>query len=425
MPRPNRRTLMKLGATALVTAATTATPATATPATARPVPRALPAVLPSALSAALPVSLPAPTARHPVGTVELHLVDRTRPDPLLPSKPFRELMVGVWYPAERGGTFPTAPWLRPAAAADWDSHSAPGLTIAPGAVDWPGIHTHARTGAPVARRMGPLPVVLFFPGDGGTRALGTTLVEELAAHGYVVITVDSTYEADQVEFPGGRVERAVPLPDELTPEVIAALLAKHSRARLADAGFVLGRIEALARGHNPDAEAQPLPGGLSTALDLSRVGALGQSLGGSVAAQLAHDDPRVGAAVNLDGEFIGPVAGTGVTAPFLLMASGPHTFGNVPGWDTFWAASTGWKRALRLRGSAHGSYTDLQVILPQLTPYLEIPAAADLIGTITPHRSLTAQRAAVRAFFDHHLKNRPTGFFERPGARYPEVEVMG
>jgi hypothetical protein len=42
--------------------------------------------------------LPAPTGRHPVGMAELHLVDRDRPDPWVPTGP-RELMVSVWYPA--------------------------------------------------------------------------------------------------------------------------------------------------------------------------------------------------------------------------------------------------------------------------------------------------------------------------------------
>ncbi|MEU9338108.1 lipase [Streptomyces sp. NPDC048290] len=370
----------------------------------------------------LPVSLPPPTTRHPIGTVDLHLVDRTRPDPLLPSKPFRELMVTLWYPARHRATYPTTPWLGPAAAADWDSHSAPGLTIPPGTVDWRGIRTHARTGAPAAPGAGP--VVLFLPGDGGIRALGTTLVEDLAAHGYLVVTIDSTYEADQVEFPGGRVERAIPLPDELTPEIIAALLAKHSRARLADAAFILTALESLTAGHNPDATGRPLPPGLPTALDLSRTAALGQSLGGSVAAQLAHDDPRISAAINLDGEFIGPVATTGARTPFLLLASATHTFDNVPGWNTFWTATTTWKRALRLRDAAHGSYTDLQTILPQLTPHLDIPAAEELIGTIPPAPSLAAQRTATKRFLDLHLKNHPTRFFDDPTRYHPELELL-
>jgi hypothetical protein len=33
------------------------------------------------------------------------------------------------------------------------------------------------------------------------------VVEDLASHGYVVVTIDHTYEAELVEFPGGRLER--------------------------------------------------------------------------------------------------------------------------------------------------------------------------------------------------------------------------
>ncbi|MGW3181713.1 alpha/beta hydrolase family protein [Kitasatospora sp. NPDC001119] len=379
-------------------------------------------------AAPVPLRLPAPTGPWPVGTVALHLVDDSRPDPLLPAKPYRELMAGLWYPAEPGAGHPTAPWLPPAAAADWDAHSAPALGVPAGAADWRGIRTHARTGAPVARRAGRLPVVLFSPGDGGSRALGTTLVEELASRGHLVVTLDSTYEAEQVEFPGGRVERALPLPDDLTPEVIAALLVGHSRARLADARFVLGALDRLAREDRPDTgtdtDTGPLPDGLAEAADPTRTGVLGQSLGGSVAAQLAHDEPRVRAAADLDGALLGPVADSGLAKPFLLMASGTKTLRTEPSWASCWAASTGLRHALRLRNAAHGSYTDLQVLLPQLVHRLPVPDAAGLIGTVDPRRSLAAQRTAVAAFFARYLTGRPTGFLDRPGDDWPELEVL-
>lgn len=48
------------------------------------------------------LALPAPTGAQPVGTVSLHLVDRGRPDPWVPSEKARELMVSLWYPAEKG-----------------------------------------------------------------------------------------------------------------------------------------------------------------------------------------------------------------------------------------------------------------------------------------------------------------------------------
>ncbi|MET7336764.1 lipase [Nonomuraea sp. NPDC005650] len=366
------------------------------------------------------VSLPAPGGPYPVGTVDVRLVDRSRPDPLAAAKPYRELMISLWYPAAAGGG-PLAPHMAPLAAADWDRHSAPPLGIARGAVAWAATRTHARVGAPVEPRAGKLPVVLFSSGDGGPRTLGTTLVEDLAARGYLVVTVDHTYEADQVEFPGGRVVRALPLPPKLTPKVIAKLLAKHSRARLADIRYVLDQVTALAHGRPIGGK---LPEGMLGAPDASRVGALGQSLGGSVAAQLTRDDARVDVGVNLDGAYVGPVATRGVTRPFLQLAAGTHTRDNEPSWKSFWRASTGWKREVRFKGAAHGSFTDLQPLLPQIAAKLPTVPLADYVGTIDPGRSVAAQRAYVGAFFDLHLRGRPTRLFEAPDTRFPEVSLI-
>lgn len=362
-------------------------------------------------AAPLTLTLPAPTGGQQIGTVALRLVDRSRPDPLVKKRPYRELMVSLWYPSSGGR--PLAPHMAPLAAADWDRHSAPPLGIEPGAVSWAATRTHAGLGAPYDPRAGKLPVVVFAAGDGGPRTLGTVLVEELAARGYLVVAVDHTYEADQVEFPGGRVERAVPLPAKLTPKVIEKLLAQHSRARLADLRFVL---DELARAE--------LPAGLSAAVDLSRVGMLGQSIGGSVAAQLLRDDPRVDAGVNLDGAYLGPVARTGVAKPFLQLAAQAHTRESEPSWKSFWAGSTGWKRELRFSGAQHGSFTDLQALLPQVAASRKKVPVAELIGTIDPARSVAAQRAYVSAFFDLHLKGRRTPLFDGPSARFPEVKLI-
>ncbi|WP_343948957.1 lipase [Nonomuraea longicatena] len=366
------------------------------------------------------VSLPAPGGPYPVGTVAMRLVDHSRPDPLVAAKPYRELMISLWYPAKAGGG-PRAPHMAPLAAADWDRHSAPPMGIPKGAVAWAATTTRARVGAPVEPRAGRLPVVLFGSGDGGPRTLGTSLVEDLAARGYLVVTVDHTYEADQVEFPGGRLVRAVPLPAKLTPRVIAKLLAKHARARLADMRHVLDRVAALADGRPIGRE---LPEGMLGAPDLSRVGALGQSLGGSVAAQLTRDDNRVDAGVNLDGAYVGPVAGRGVARPFLQLAAETHTRESEPSWKSFWRASTGWKRELRFAGAAHGSFTDLQPLLPQIAAGLPKVPLADYVGTIDPARSTAAQRVYVGAFFDLHLRGKPTRLFEGPDTRFPEVSLI-
>lgn len=53
--------------------------------------------------------LPAPTGHQRVGVVPLHLVDQTRPDPWVSSQTVRELMVSLWYPAQRVRHYPLAP----------------------------------------------------------------------------------------------------------------------------------------------------------------------------------------------------------------------------------------------------------------------------------------------------------------------------
>ncbi|MFI6478223.1 alpha/beta hydrolase family protein [Nonomuraea sp. NPDC050663] len=365
------------------------------------------------------VSLPAPGGPYPVGTVAVRLVDRSRPDPLVRARPYRELMVSLWYPAKPGGG-PRAPHMSPLAAADWDRHSAPPMGIGKGAVDWAGTRTTARVGAPVERRAGRLPVVLFGSGDGGPRTLGTTLVEDLASRGYLVVTVDHTYEADQVEFPGRRLVRALPLPAKLTPEVIEKLLAKHARARLADMRFVLDQVGVLARGRGIGA----VPVGMPGAPDMTRVGALGQSLGGSVAAQLTRDDRRVDAGVNLDGAYVGEVAERGVARPFMQLAAETHTRESEPSWKSFWRASTGWKRELRFKGAAHGSFTDLQALLPQVAARVPGVPLADFVGMADPGRSVAAQRAYVAAFFDLHLRGKATRLFEGSDPRFPGVSLI-
>ena len=55
--------------------------------------------------------LPAPTGPFPIGTVPLHLVDRSRPDPVAGPGHHRELMVSVWYPARDVARYPRALWL--------------------------------------------------------------------------------------------------------------------------------------------------------------------------------------------------------------------------------------------------------------------------------------------------------------------------
>jgi len=403
----------------LLLAAPTAAHATRTPAAGTPV-AGRPVSGTSVAGAAVPrqmpgrLTLPEPSGPYRIGTVSLHLVDTARTDPWLASHPTRELMVQLWYPATTTAGRPRAPWLSPGAV----PHLEAALGVPAGVLTWP--TTHAGVGAPVDRGEHGRPVILYSPGAGADRSFGTVLVEELASHGYVVVTIDHTHDAGEVEFPDGRVEVAS-FPADVTDAVIAQALA----VREADTRFVLDQLAAINTGRNPDAEHRPLPPGLRDALDLTRTGMFGHSLGGATAAVTMHDDRRIKAGIDLDGSLLGDTATAGSDRPFLLLGSdqaGPED----PSWDTFWANQRGWKRELVLTGSTHLSFTDLEVLYPQGGPLVGLTPEqiAQVVGTLAPLRAVRVERAYVRAFFDVHLRHQDHCLFCGPSPRYPEIRFL-
>ncbi|UBU08500.1 alpha/beta hydrolase family protein [Nonomuraea gerenzanensis] len=390
------------------------------------------------------LTAPALTGPYDVGTADLHLVDPSRPDPWKPERR-RELMVTVTYPADRSAEGPRAPWLTPgvAAVADQLLASEDYLELPVGSIDWASAERRAELGVPVAHGA-PRPVALFSPSFGGPRETYTGLIDDLASRGYVVVSFSHTYESAAVEFPGGRVEPAVPAGDSPGHEK------KALDARVADSRFVLDQLTRIARGANPDAGKRPLPRGLGRSLDLSRVGAFGHSYGGFTAGETMVHDRRVDAGINLDGAMAtaigypqgspyvpGKVASRGLDRPFLLMgamsvgANGEpleHTHRNPAfdrSWADFWASQRGWKRDLLLGGgSTHLAYSDLQVIVPQLGARVAREKREALIGTIDPRRSLAAQRDYVGAFFDLHLRGRDRQVFDGESPRHPDIDFI-
>ncbi|MEU3713358.1 alpha/beta hydrolase family protein [Streptomyces catenulae] len=389
---------------------------------------------PDAAPGPVRMRLPAPTGAHPVGITTFPVTDRRRPDPWMAGRS-RELMVSVRYPARAGARlFPRAPQMLPGEAAGFDELNTFTPHVPAGKVDWAATATHAHEGAPPAPHHGRLPVLLYSPGAFDPRALGSTLCDELASRGYVVVSVDHTYEAPAVEFPGGRVVRSL-LPAELAraqkENRVPELLRKVSDVRADDLRSVL---DALGR---PDA-ARALPDGLRGALDLGAVGAFGQSAGGFTAALALHDDPRVKAAVNMDGVMgytqkdddprnPSRVGTDGVNRPLLLLGMDGDNRHTVASWGATWAHSSGPLRGFMLKGSRHASYTDGQSLIPQIARSLKLPQddITALIGTVPPRRAVAAEKAYVSAFFERWLRGRDDGgLLDGDSTRYPEMRFV-
>jgi predicted dienelactone hydrolase len=214
----------------------------------------------------LRLTLPPPSGPYQVGTVSLHLVDHSRRDPWLAGTRPRELMVSLWYPALDDGRYPRAAWMPPKAGALFLTQLIPSPLTGPSStpparVPLDGVRlpvTRARQGAPADLAGRRYPVVLYSPGYGDDRALGTGLVSDLASRGYVVVTTDYTYEAAEVAFPGGRVETG------RQPDLPGAV-----KVRIADTRFVLDELAAVNSGISPDAGHRPLPAGLAGTLATS------------------------------------------------------------------------------------------------------------------------------------------------------------
>lgn len=353
------------------------------------------------------LTLPRPTGPHAVGTVALHLVDRSRPDPVAGPGRHRELMAGVWYPATGDARrHPLAQWLPDAptrallVSSDFDADvAAAPLTV-------------GHEGAPALRAPGRLPVVVFSHGNNGHRSETTIVVQELASHGYAVVTVDHTYDS-YGEFPDGRL--TVPDNDmSFTPWDSA-----H------DVRFVIDRIEDLAAGRNPDAECRPLPAGLGAALDLRRIGMFGWSKGATATALVMNADQRVRAGLSLDGPMESAPPVTDLDRPFMLMTA-DFSRATEPSVEEFWSHLRGWRLNVHAEGAAHGSYCDHQWLIPQLATIIGMSEERlrGWIGTLDPTRAVRIQQAYPLAFFGLHLRRRRQRLLANPDPAFPEVRFI-
>ncbi|MCP2329402.1 putative dienelactone hydrolase [Hamadaea flava] len=392
------------------------------------------------------LTLPAATGPYPVGTVDMHLIDRSRANPWTATPSYRELMVSVWYPARDAGRFPLAPHMLSGAAAHFGSAAGNGLFgsslygIPPDSVDFAATRTSGHEGAPVALHARPLPVVLYSPGAGDPRTWETTIVQDLASRGYVVVTIDHTYDSSEVEFPHGRVVGS--LWEQWFHEVqqsndFLTLATKVFDVRIADIRFVLDQLTALACGTNPDAEGRRLPAGLAGAMDLHRIGMFGVSAGGLVALQAMDEDRRIKAAVDLGGNIesplipdpnqLWPVAQHGLDQPFMFMGDPSTDHNQTPSWKMLWDNSSGWHVDVNVNGAkGEDSYKDTVSLIPQIARQLGLPDSfvTRIIGNIDQTRAVTTEETLIAAFFDRWLRGRDGSVLDGPSPRLPDITFI-
>jgi predicted dienelactone hydrolase len=369
-----------------------------------------------------PLELPRPTGPFAVGRLATTWVDTARMDPFAPTPPrHRELVVWIWYPAEssdraRTAEYLPAPWRRALA-----EHSGVLLTRF-FYRDLTKVHGHSLENAAVARARPTYPVVVFRSGIGALALQYSTLVEDLASHGYIVVGADAPYSTSVVVMPDGRVIHKTlagnpgdaPIPEAERVRLAQALIGVWT----ADTRFLLDRLARLDSGD---------PAGLLAGrIDLGWVGIAGHSFGGATAAQLCHDDRRCRAGVDLDGRLFGSVVKEGMDQPFLFLMSdhgNAFTSSDCQICDQIRSAARRNptdKLIVTMLRAHHFSCADFAVLQSRILRSALVALGGQ--GGLDPRTGLAAHARYVRELFDVHLRGTPRAALYSgplvPGARF-------
>lgn len=370
------------------------------------------------------VTLPAPTGSFAIGRVIEHWKDDATLDALAPvAGAKRELLVWIWYPSDSA----------PSAVSDEYVPSEFRNVAHGGGNIWTlltrdvaRVHGHSRRNAEFSRRQQSYPVVIMRAGASSGVGNYSTLAEDLASHGYIVVGFDAPYRTSLVKFADGRaMTRTVSnnpescvLADQLQMERCAARI---MNAWNSDIAFVLDRLT--------QRNAADSSGKFTGRLDMARVGVFGHSLGGAVAAQFCRSDSRCLAGIDIDGALHGPVIHSGVSQPFMFLLSDHGTevdSGSVQikrdiqeMYDHLPA-----DRRLRvaIKGAFHFTFSDDGALLKSSI----VRGVLRLTGKlgIDARRQLAVTAYCVRSFFDAYLKqaNGSTAFVANP--LYPEISMI-
>jgi dienelactone hydrolase len=361
------------------------------------------------------VALPAPTGPYAIGTQVEVVVDSTRSERFGPdSGGPRVLRIRYWYPASEAAGDPV-PYMDGPTAATWvERHGFPeGFERR--------VRTHAREDATLATREGRWPLVLFSHGLSWPAAMYQAFHEELASHGYVVAAVDHTGYSDAIVFPDGRVAGFTAWSEPAaSEEERRARLAAHMPTLVADLRFALDEIaRASAEGRE-----------FHRSIAATGIGAFGHSYGGGAAARVMEDDPRIVAAVNLEGSAYSPD-----TLPFVVREPLLHVVGGYNEADlvaTEFEPEGAPVYEVVIHGTFHSTFSDLI--------YLHAVKADEAWRErhrydLEPARALRIANDYLLAFFDRYVKGiegerenllhlRSAAELETSETRgYPEVEL--
>jgi predicted dienelactone hydrolase len=368
------------------------------------------------------ITLPAPTGHFPVGRTMYTWTNSAETNEVAPSagtKP--EVVVWIWYPSEARVSAATAEYLPAPWRLALAQHSGVLLTEF-FTRDLSRVRTHSTSDPDVSSEQRSYPVVVMRAGGAALTTDFTTLAEDLASHGYIVVGFDAPYRTFVVVLPENRV---VIRPSTNDPENLQADQANRLINRLlpmwtSDTKFVVSQLEHL-NAADPSSK-------FTGRLDMQRLGMFGHSFGGAQALQFCHDDPRCRAGIDVDGAPFGSVVQEGLKQPFMFIfsdhsgeISDPASSQIHADIESIYGRLPNGRFLITIRGAHHFSFSDQALLKSQYL--MTLLTSVGGFGKLDAHRGLTITATYVHTFFDIYLKGAPSTLLTSVSTQFPEVQV--
>jgi dienelactone hydrolase len=266
------------------------------------------------------------------------------------------------------------------------------------------IHTNASLESALDEG-GPFPLILLEHGSGVVPAVYTILAEGLASHGFIVAATNHPTDSLIAVFPDGHEVKSAPYwPENADRRTQGIAIGKFAEEVLfVDVRFVVDSLQTLNaqdkfwRGH----------------MDLSKIGIVGHSMGGTTAAVAAKKEPRTLAVVNLDGStFPGmnaDVRPIELHKPLLSILTEEHAADSNSGGREYSGLSSNTYLVV-VPGSDHLSFTDKRLIQSRF----RADPKANKISSEHALLAIETTRSLVVEFFGKYLQGKAAPQLDLP-----------
>jgi predicted dienelactone hydrolase len=371
--------------------------------------------------------LPQPSGKFAVGTRYLVFTDKERPELFTTdTTDFREITTKVWYPAENNSKVQYMPYIKNG------DESVRILNLPP---FYRNLKTHSKLNLPLSNGERHYPILIFNHGWGEHYSQNTILMEELASHGYIVMSIAHHYEARFSFYPDGQFitfnpnntsdrfrqimqEQRNPEAMQIfkrmftanstdkqesifkeTNELLPTFLVEGSRLWAEDIISAINQLEFLNKENDF----------FKGKLDLDKIGVFGMSMGGIATCQACLQDKRIKAGINMDGGIYGDVFDSSLSKPFMFINSIRYNgYENV-----FLKRLKNSGVVITIKNADHYNFHDISILDP----------THQMLGSIDGNRMLKLLNEYTLAFFNEFLKGIESEMFDPEYPKYEEIKI--